>query len=622
MKLSRRLLDMPRWQKQVIVMVFDISVAIGSTWLAFLIRLESWHYPENTEWLSYALAATLFVPIFIKMGLYRAIFRYHGLEGFISMSKAVSLYGILFFLILLTFAPSGVPRSIGIIQPTLFLCFVALGRLLATQYLERQYRGAVPFRNVLIYGAGDSGAHASRFLHRSRRYRVCAFLDDDPNKAGKHIDGLPIIAASELEVAIRRFLISDVIIALPGIPLERRREILKRLMELHVRVRNTPHEYDQHGFDDSGNAIDLDVLDILDRAPIRAGIASDFVSGKTLLVTGAGGSIGSELCRQIVALGAARLILVDNSEFALYAIDSELRQEVQRLGLALEIVPCLASIRDKARINKVFGQHKPQIVYHAAAYKHVPLVEANPIEAASNNVIGTWTMAEMAVAHGVIRFTLVSTDKAVRPTNVMGASKRCAEQIIQALSDGHAAGTVFSIVRFGNVLESSGSVVPLFRKQISNGGPVTITHADITRYFMTIPEAVGLVIEASHLAKGGEVFLLDMGSPVRIYDLARRMIKLSGYTIKTEENPDGEIEIKIIGLRPGEKLFEELLIGDNPTPTKHPHIFKGMEIFTDWSVLRAELVRLQLTIEHNNELEALAIMKDLGGLNTDANRIV
>ncbi|NJR13160.1 MAG: polysaccharide biosynthesis protein [Phyllobacteriaceae bacterium] len=612
MKVRRFLLGLPRRQKQLLVLLFDVAAALASTWLAYLIRLERWHQPSSHEWLVYGLAATLFIPFFIRLGLYRAIFRYHGLEGFISMSRAVLFYGLAFFLALLLAEWPGVPRSIGVIQPTVFLFIVALGRLLATQYLERRQSGAAPLRNALIYGAGDSGARASGFLHHSRRFSVCGFLDDDPRKVGKHIEGLPIFGTGDIEGIIRRFQISDIIIALPNTPVERRREILKTLMELHVRVRNTPRDFENDDHDTAA-AVDLDILDVLDRAPIRANIAPQFMAGRALMVTGAGGSIGSELCRQIISHNAARLILIDNSEYALYAIDSELRQEAQRLGLAVTIIPCLASIRDSARMDMLFGLHKPDIVYHAAAYKHVPLVESNPIEAASNNVIGAMNVAELSAKHGVSRFTLVSTDKAVRPTNVMGASKRCAEQIIQALSASHAGQTVFSIVRFGNVLESSGSVVPLFRKQIKHGGPVTITHPEITRYFMTIPEAVGLVIEASRLAAGGEVFLLDMGAPVRIDDLARRMIKLSGYTLKSAENPDGEIEIRVIGLRPGEKLYEELLIGNSPVPTSNPHIFMGFESFLPWNTLQAEMTQLRKAIEANDEPRAVSILNRLGG---------
>ncbi|MGL4406696.1 MAG: polysaccharide biosynthesis protein [Notoacmeibacter sp.] len=393
-------------------------------------------------------------------------------------------------------------------------------------------------------------------------------------------------------------------IALPSISPERRREIVNSLLDLHVRVRTLPGIVDlARGTELISEGADLNLIDLLDREPIKYSIEPDLVDSKVVMITGAGGSIGSELCRQIIYLRPKQMLLVDHSEFNLYAIDEELRILLSKLDFQVEILPYLASVKSEARMERLFAKYRPSLVYHAAAYKHVPLVESNPFEAAANNVIGTLIVAKAAERHGAERFVLISTDKAVRPTNYMGASKRLAEQLVQALAALAGQKTIFSMVRFGNVLGSSGSVVPLFRRQIAAGGPVTITHPDVVRYFMTIPEAVGLVLQASKIAEGGEVFVLDMGQPVKILNLAKKMIRLSGFTERTEENLGGEIEIVTIGLRPGEKLYEELLIGDNPQPTTNQHIMKAHEVFQPWPELQETINRLKIAIVDENWAE-------------------
>jgi FlaA1/EpsC-like NDP-sugar epimerase len=598
MTITSRLTNLPKRQKQIIVLLTDIVLALAATWLAFSLRLEVRHVPTGYQWIVYALAAVLFVPFFVRLGLYRAIFRYSGLSSLGSVAMAVGLYGIVFFAILLAATFPGVPRSVGILQPILFFSLVFASRMAASQLLKRAGSGPGTTRNVIIYGAGEAGAQASQALAMTPEYRVCGFLDDDPAKHGRKLNGVEIFAPSRAAFVVERFAITDILIAVPSASIERRRQIVSALADLHVRVRTIPGILDlARGEAHAGDPQELQITDLLERPAITRDPDPGHLRGKRVLVTGAGGSIGSELCRQILACAPESLVLFEHGEFALYTIEEELKALAGTQGLTVPIHPCLGSVRDEKRLRAVFSSLRPQIVFHAAAYKHVPLIETNEIEAATNNVLGTLNVARVAQETGSERFTLISTDKAVRPTNVMGASKRLAEMIVQALAAEPGNRVVFSMVRFGNVLGSSGSVVPLFRRQIAAGGPVTITHPEVTRYFMTIPEAVGLVLEASAMAEGGEVFVLDMGEPVRIIDLARKMIRLSGKLERSPENPDGDIEIVVIGLRPGEKLYEELLIGENPQATANPHIMKAREGFLPWSTLKRELDALAQAVD-------------------------
>ena len=402
------------------------------------------------------------------------------------------------------------------------------------------------------------------------------------------------------------------LLAFPSASRQRRNQILARIQSARVAVRTLPSVSDMiHGRVSASDIHELDEDDLLGREPVPpdAALLAKNVAGKVVMVTGAGGSIGSELCRQIAAIGPEKLLLVEQSEFALYTIHQELRDKFA--GRGFESIPLLASVQDAARLNEIMAAWRPYTVYHAAAYKHVPLVEHNPVEGVKNNVLGTLRAALAAEANGVAEFVLISTDKAVRPTNVMGASKRLAEMVLQALAARDGGETRFTMVRFGNVLGSSGSVVPMFRRQIRDGGPITLTHAEITRYFMTIPEAAQLVIQASAMAQGGDVFLLDMGQPVKIADLARRMIQLSGLTCKDEDNPEGDIEIRITGLRPGEKLYEELLIGDNPQPTSHPRIMKANETFLAWPVLAEKMAVLETVLSDSDVSAVRSLLKAL-----------
>jgi FlaA1/EpsC-like NDP-sugar epimerase len=498
---------------------------------------------------------------------------------------------------------SGVPRTVGIIQPILMLIFVGASRALARIWLGDQYmsilRQALRPR-VLIYGAGKTGRQLVAAMANNHEMQVVGFLDDDDRLHGHVLNAQPIYNPKDLESLVSTLNISDVLLAMPSLSRKRRNEILTQIRTAHVAVRTLPSVTDlAKGKVSVSDLRELDIDDLLGREPVMPNhiLLAMNVRKKIVMVTGAGGSIGSELCRQILPIGPSKLLLIEQSEFALYGIHQELEEKV--IGLETSLVPLLASVQDNDRMREIMSTWHPDTVYHAAAYKHVPLVEHNPAEGIKNNVLGTLRTAQAAAENGVSDFVLISTDKAVRPTNIMGASKRLAEIVLQALA-ANSIGTKFSMVRFGNVLGSSGSVVPKFRQQIRDRGVVTLTHPEITRYFMTISEASQLVIQAGAMAKGGDVFVLDMGQPVKIIDLARRMIELSGLNIKDEQNPDGDIEIEITGLRPGEKLYEELLIGDNPRPTPHPRVMRANEEFIAWEDLESKLNALEMALDVND----------------------
>ncbi len=619
--------------------MLDASLCVFTVWLAFYLRLgEFIPLTGTSQWFPgmAVIASLLFgIPVFIKSGLYRAIFRYNGLPALMAMSKAMFIYGLLFAAVFTGIGIKGVPRTIGLIQPVLLLLFVGASRMFARFWLGGLYLDILKktkLPQVLIYGAGAAGRQLALAMANSSDMRVIGFLDDDARLHGSLLNELPIYNPLELAELTGSLSITDVLLALPAATRERRNDILKQLAEFKLAVRNLPDLGDiATGRISMSDLRDLDVDDLLGREPVSPDqvLLHKNIAGRTVLVTGAGGSIGSELCRQIYKLQPRVLLLVDTSEFALYQIHQELENIHQRESgeskandqqVVVQIIPLLASVCDENRINAIMASWKPDTVYHAAAYKHVPLVEHNPAEGVFNNVWGTMVCALSAARHGVNNFVLISTDKAVRPTNVMGASKRLAEMVLQALTTAPADSlpgvvkshsTCFSMVRFGNVLGSSGSVVPLFRQQIKNGGPVTLTHKDITRFFMTIPEAAQLVIQAGAMGQGGDVFVLDMGAPVRIFDLATRMIELSGLSVRNEFKPDGDIEIAITGLRPGEKLFEELLIGNNPVVTSHPRIMKAQEDFVPMSELQNDLNQIQLAIRSNDVKELQKLLKHL-----------
>jgi FlaA1/EpsC-like NDP-sugar epimerase len=629
-RLAAPVLALPRLAKCGIVLGVDAVLCVLSVWLAFYLRLEVFTPLSALPVWPVLAAVLLALPIFIASGLYRAIFRYSGLPAMVVVARAMLLYGVLFAGVFTFYSVDGVPRTVGLIQPVMLLLLVGASRAAARIWLGGLYhqhlrKAALPL--VLIYGAGSAGRQLASAMANSHEMRVVGLLDDDDRLHGHVLNGLPIYNPEALAEVLADQPVATVLLALPSVSRQRRNDILKSLSAHKVAVRTVPGLSDiATGKVGLSDVRDLDIDDLLGREPVKPnGLLLNLnTHNKTVVVTGAGGSIGSELCRQILKTGPKQLLLVEMSEFALYQIHQELQGYE-----AVEIVPLLASVCDGVRMHEIMDTWKPHTVYHAAAYKHVPLVEHNPAEGVRNNVWGTRTCAEAAVRNGVRNFVLISTDKAVRPTNIMGATKRLAEMVLQALAEGggsprfarddHSSvtasaakqATTFSMVRFGNVLGSSGSVVPLFREQIKNGGPITLTHADITRYFMTIPEAAQLVIQAGAMGQGGDVFVLDMGQPVKIIDLARRMVELSGLSVRDETRPDGDIEMAVTGLRPGEKLYEELLIGDNPKPTQHARIMKAHEQFLPWVQLEQKLNALSIAMSVNDVPVIRAMLQQL-----------
>lgn len=614
------LLELPRPVKRLLAVLVDASLCTLAVWVALYLRLEVWLRLEGAYLWAVGISIALAIPLFIRFGLYRAIFRYAGWNATVALAQAMALYGLFYATVFTLVGIQGVPRSVGLVQPLLLLVFVGLSRLAIRLWLGGLYRHLLAEKarpGVLIYGAGEAGRQLAAALARSTEYRLVGFVDDDPRLQGRSLDGRDVHNPDDLDRVIVSDGVNDVLLALPSIDPVRRRQIVDRLRAHPVHVRTLPGVSDlASGRVSLSDLRELDIEDLLGRAPVSPDpvLMGQLISGHVVAVTGAGGSIGSELCRQIVQQRPTTLLLIEQSEFALYAIHHELQALVQRSAMAgsVQLVPLLASVTDRPRMDAILRAWQPHTLYHAAAYKHVPLVEHNPVQGIRNNVWGTWCCAEAARGAGVRHFVLISTDKAVRPTNIMGASKRLAEMVLQAMDNESGAGTTrFCMVRFGNVLGSSGSVVPLFRQQIAAGGPITLTHPDITRYFMTIPEAAQLVMQAGAMATGGEVFVLDMGEPVRIMDLAQRMVELSGRTVKTPDRPDGDIAIEITGLRPGEKLFEELLIGDNPQPTPHPRIMKAHEQQLAAPILEAELEHLNAAMESGDLRTVRALLQKL-----------
>ena len=596
---------LPRFAKRVVALLLDLSLCVLTVWLAYYLRLGEFVSLSGNALVAIGVSICLALPIFIISGLYRAIFRYSGWPALITVARALAIYGLLYASIFTAIGIEDVPRTVGIIQPILLLLFVGASRAFARVWLGDQYnsilkRSARP--KVLIYGAGTNGRQLVAAMANSHEIEVIGFLDDDDRLHGSVLNGLPIYNPADLTNLVISLSISNVLLALPNVTRKRRNDILNLIRMAHVSVRTLPSMTDLvQGKVSIADVRELDVDDLLGREPVMPNHAllANHVYKKVVMVTGSGGSIGSELCRQIAAIGPVKLLLVEHSEFALYAIHKELEEKFSNKNIVL--VPLLASAQDEDRMREIISTWRPHIIYHTAAYKHVPLVEHNPAAGIKNNVLGTIITAQAAAENGVSDFVLISTDKAVRPTNVMGASKRLAEMALQALAaDIKYATTKFSMVRFGNVLDSSGSVVPKFRQQIRDGGPITLTHPEVTRYFMTIPEAAQLVIQAGAMAKGGDVFVLDMDQPVKIMDLARRMIELSGLVVRDEQNPDGDVEIKITGLRPGEKLHEELLIGNNPQSTLHPRIMRAQEEFIPWGEFEHKLKSLEIALNAND----------------------
>lgn len=612
--LLRLLTDLPRGSKRAVMIAVDSLILVASVWFAFYLRTGMWWWSPPAMVIPMVTAIGLGLPMFVGAGFYRSIVRFSGLATAVSMARIVAIYGLLFAVIFTAIGLGGVPRTIGLIQPILVLMLLGASRAVARMLLAEQPHGPERLhevRRVLIYGAGSAGRQLLGAIKACREMVALGFVDDDPALWGQTLNGLRIIGPNQLADGVTKDRITDILLAIPSATRARRGEIVRQLRDLKVHVSTLPSMVEiARGEVSVQDLKDLDIEDLLGREPVAPNTAllQSNITDKIVLVSGAGGSIGSELCRQIFDARPAMLLLVELSEFNLYTIHQELQRRVAIGDVLPAVIPLLASVQDKRRMREIISTWRPDTIYHAAAYKHVPLVEHNLVEGVRNNVFGTLVLAMLAAEFGVSNFVFVSTDKAVRPTNAMGTTKRLGEMVLQAL---HASGseTRFSMVRFGNVLGSSGSVVPLFRKQIVEGGPVTITHADITRYFMTIPEAAQLVLQAGAMGSGGDVFVLDMGEPVRIHDLAQNMIELSGLSVRCPDNPDGDIEIRVVGLRPGEKLYEELLIGDNPSPTEHPRILRARERFLPWPELNNHLAMLEQAIAQGDASRARAVLR-------------
>jgi len=634
------LLALPRRHKRLVQVLADLLLVWAALWLAFLVRLgidELANPVLEHAWLFIA-APAVSIPLFVRFGMYRAVMRYFGNEALIAIIKAVSLSALILGLVVYWYSNHEhlVPRSVIFNYWWLSLIMVGGLRLAMRQYFLGDWFAAaqhVPFANrqdglprVAIYGAGAAGNQLVAALRMGKVMRPVAFIDDDDSIADRVISGLQVYKPEHIEKMLDVTGAEEILLAIPSASRVRRREILTCLEPFPLHVRSIPGFMDlASGRVKVDDIQEVDIADLLgrDAVPAQEDLLERCITGQTVLVTGAGGSIGSELCRQILSLSPTTLLMFEHSEFNLYSIQSELEQRIVREGLTTRVLPILGSVRNPRLLLDVMHSWKVDTVYHAAAYKHVPMVEHNIAEGVLNNAIGTLNTAQAALQAGVANFVLISTDKAVRPTNVMGSTKRLAELALQALS--HEAAPVlfgeegnvsrvnrtrFTMVRFGNVLGSSGSVIPLFHKQIQAGGPVTVTHPKITRYFMTIPEAAQLVIQAGSMGQGGDVFVLDMGEPVKIVELAEKMIHLSGLSVRSERNPHGDINIEFSGLRPGEKLFEELLIGDNVIATRHPMIMSAQEDCLPWDIMKQRLTALLAAIDTDDYVTIRQILRE------------
>jgi len=613
-----KILSLPRSSKRLIVFFLDVLIVPAALWGAFSLRLGVLFGPDDLWFINpedrgdiiylFLIAPIIAIPIFIRFGLYRAIIRYIGFVAMWAIIKAVSLYTLVFGVFVLLSGMEGVPRSVIIVNWLLLLLLIGTIRAVGRWWLT----GSLSFssgrggkKKVVIYGAGDAGVQISSALSRGLEFQPVAFIDDDLALQGSHIEGHRVYPFAKLRSLIEDFGVKEVLLAMPSVSRSRRIQVISRLEPYSVRVRTVPGLGDlASGKVKVEDIREVGINELLGRVPVEPDqvLLNANINGKVVMVTGAGGSIGSELCRQIIKLDPNLIILFERSEHDLYLIEKELLEVAQKSHSEKQnrVIPILGSILDQNRVETVCQAFGVETIYHTAAYKHVPMVEKNPSEAVRNNVLGTYRVAQAAINSGAETFVLISTDKAVRPTSTMGATKRFAEMILQQLAEQKKSSTRFTMVRFGNVLGSSGSVIPLFREQIKNGGPVTITDARVIRYFMTIPEAAQLVIQAGAMGEGGEVFLLDMGEPVKIVDMAKRLIHLSGLEVMDDENPEGDIEFIYTGLRPGEKLYEELLIGENVFPTRHPLIMAANEDCLSWEALSNYLAQFERSIESND----------------------
>jgi len=635
------LVALPRRQKRLIQVATDVVLVWVALWLAFFVRVGEADFVEplgGHAWL-FVVAPLISVPFFIRLGMYRAVMRYFGNDALIAIAKAVTLSTLLLALAVYwrNDAPKLIPRSMVFNYWWLSLVLIGGLRLVMRQYFLGDWFSPLSLTKfktrdagipkVAVYGAGAAGNQLVAALRLGRVMSPVAFIDDDPGLQNRSIAGLKVYPAKRIAQMIEETGAAQILLAIPSASRSRRREILEMLEHFPLHVRSVPGFMDlASGKVQVEDIQEVDIADLLgrDAVPPQQALFEKCIRGKVVMVTGAGGSIGSELCRQILSNKPKALLLFEHCEFNLYSIHLELERLIERSSLATRLVPILGSIRNPERLLDVMRTWEVETIYHAAAYKHVPMVEHNVAEGVLNNVIGTLNTAQAAVQAGVSNFVLISTDKAVRPTNVMGSTKRVAELILQALSrepapvlfgsrDGvhHVNKTRFTMVRFGNVLGSSGSVIPRFYSQIRAGGPVTVTHPKITRYFMTIPEAAQLVIQAGSMGQGGDVFVLDMGEPVRIAELAEKLIHLSGLSVRSENCPHGDIAIEYTGLRPGEKLYEELLIGDNVSATEHPMIMRANEEHLDWDVLKDRLAKLLKAVENDDYPQVRQLLREV-----------
>ena len=616
--LRKILINLPRFQKKLIMFFLDSVSIILIILLSFSIRLGFFFIPEsNLFWVVFA-SPIIAVPVFAQFGLYKAVIRYIGFKALWSIVQAVTLYALIWSMIGFMTAVDGIPRSVILINWLLGILIIGGSRMIGRWLLSDHQNKKTT--KVIVYGAGSAGRQLSIALAQSYEYRPVAFIDDNADLQHQSINGIEVFAKDHLNNLIEKKNATEILLALPAISRARRNEIISSLEPYALLVRSLPGVSElAQGKVKVADLREVSVKDLLGRNSVAFSkeLLSLSITNTVVMVTGAGGSIGSELCRQILFLKPQALILLEQSEFALYSIEQELEN---MSSLSTKIIPILCSINNRRRLSMIMNRFNVHTIYHAAAYKHVPIVEYNNAEGVSNNIFGTLNCAQIAIDNKVETFVLISTDKSVRPTNTMGATKRFAELILQALtvsqrktnynSQGFTEGgpsrqnsTCFSMVRFGNVLDSSGSVIPLFKEQIRQGGPVTVTDSEILRYFMTIPEAVELVIQAGAMAKGGDVFVLDMGEPVRIVDLAKKMIHLSGLQVKDKSHLDGDIEIKFTGLRPGEKLYEELLIGDNVSETDNPMIMRAEEEMIAWDDLKLIIDELESVVDIGDQLK-------------------
>jgi FlaA1/EpsC-like NDP-sugar epimerase len=594
--MKTRFLNLSRIQKQAVAAVTDFVCIPLTLAVALALHFNTIDIGIFSRHLLLLLAAPMLsIPVFARGGFYRAVIRYIDQKIVMTVVVGATCSAILVGFFAAFLLHSDLSPSVYFIFGATLIVYLLVSRFTAHGFFRTDRRANKRMR-VAIYGAGQAGVQLAKALHSGFEYLPIAFIDDNPELHKTTICGIKVLSPARLAALIEDYDLGAVLLAIPSLTPGEQRRIFDKLTPLKVRIKVTPPIKNLiKGVSRVEDVREIQIEDLLSREPVAPdeSLLAVCISGKSVAVSGAGGSIGSELCRQIIKLAPRRLVLIELSEYALYSIDQELRNFARTNNLDVDLVPFIGSVLDQQKCRQIFEQFEVETVYHAAAYKHVPLVEHNPIEGIRNNVFGTLHFARAAVAAKVKCFVLVSTDKAVRPTNVMGSTKRLAELILQAFASQHGRTTRFCMVRFGNVLGSSGSVVPLFRRQIAAGGPVTLTHPDITRYFMTIPEAAQLVLQAGSMGKGGDVFVLDMGQPVKIADLAKRMIHLSGQEVRSPGTPDGTIELHYVGLRPGEKLYEELLIGDNVTDTAHPLIMRAQEAEIAWPFLELMLKQLE-----------------------------